>query len=495
MKDERKMAASVLVVDDDDELRGGVVRLLRLHQFDTIEACDGAEGLAMIESQDPDLVITDLHMPEKTGIELLEALRSKGDDRPVLVMSGAGTIELAIKATRLGALDFIEKPVRGERLVVSVENALRFRRLRDEHELLKAESGASSELLGASVAMQHVRELIGKVAASEGRVLILGENGTGKELAAAAIHAGSARRAGPLVKVNCGAVPAELIESELFGHEKGAFTGAHQTRRGKFELAQGGTLFLDEVGDMPAAMQVKLLRVLQEGTFERVGGSRTISADVRVVTATNRDLAAMVEKKEFREDLFYRLNVVAVRMPSLRERRGDIPLLAQHLLTRALARNGRRGLVLGDDALAELAQLDFPGNVRELGNLVERLMILAEGPVIQRGDVARVLPDRSSVPGSGVHRPIALGSAAGPAGSPPQRFVPGMTYRELIARAEREVLVEAIQAFKGNKSAAARALGLERAHFAKKCRALGLRELGLSEPDNDQAPPSASRRS
>jgi DNA-binding NtrC family response regulator len=481
------MAASVLVVDDDDELRGGVVRLLRLHQFDTMEAGDGSEALELIESQDPDLVITDLHMPHKTGIELLEALRGKGDDRPVLVMSGAGTIELAVKATRLGALDFIEKPVRGERLVVSVENALRFARLREEHAELKAASGTSSDLLGTSVAMQHVRDLIGKVAASEGRVLILGENGTGKELAAAAIHAGSARRAGPLVKLNCGAVPAELIESELFGHEKGAFTGAHQARRGKFELAQGGTLFLDEVGDMPAAMQVKLLRVLQEGTFERVGGSRTISADVRVVTATNRDLAGMVEKKEFREDLFYRLNVVSVRMPSLRERRGDIPLLAQHLLARALSRNGRRGLLLGDDALAELAQLDYPGNVRELGNLVERLMILAEGPVIGKSDVARVLPERSSVPSSGVHDPVTV--------TTPSRFVPGMTYRELIARAEREVLVEAIQAFKGNKSAAARALGLERAHFAKKCRALGLREPGLSENDNDQAPPSASRRS
>jgi DNA-binding NtrC family response regulator len=304
-------------------------------------------------------------------------------------------------------------------------------------------------------------------------VLILGENGTGKELAAAAIHAGSPRKDGPFVKVNCGAIPPELIESELFGHERGAFTGAHQTRRGRFELAHGGTLFLDEVGDMPQAMQVKLLRVLQEGTLERVGGSRTLTVDVRVIAATNRDLTAMVEAKTFREDLYYRLNVVSIRMPPLRDRRSDVPILARSLLARAVARQGRSPLHVDPEALEELSNLDYPGNVRELGNIMERLMILAEGQTIMRSDVLRLFQE---------HAPR---SAPAPLlAAPAARFTPGATYRELVLRAEREILLEAIQTFKGNKSAAARALGLERAHFAKKCRAVGLGEQNDSrDPD------------
>jgi DNA-binding NtrC family response regulator len=461
------MGASILVVDDDEDLRETIARLLRIHRYDVEECDSGNLALERLENSDPDLVLMDIHMPGFTGIEVLEMLRARGDGRPVIIMSGAGTIELAVRATKLGALDFLEKPARTERLLVSVENALRFSRLHREHARLKQEAEGSSELLGESRPMAEVRSLIAKVSPSEGRVLILGENGTGKELAAAAIHSGSARKDGPFVKVNCGAIPPELIESELFGHERGAFTGAHQTRRGRFELAHGGTLFLDEVGDMPAAMQVKLLRVLQEGTLERVGGSRTLNVDVRVIAATNRDLAAMVQDKEFREDLYYRLNVVAIRMPPLRERRSDIPTLARSLLSRVVMRHGRSPLHIDHEALEELTHLEYPGNVRELGNIMERLMILAEGQTLTRTDVRRLFAERENTP----TQPSSEVATA-------QRFVPGATYRELVVRAEREILVEAIQTFKGNKSAAARALGLERAHFAKKCRAVGLGDPG-----------------
>jgi DNA-binding NtrC family response regulator len=469
------MGASILVVDDDEDVRETVARLLRIHRYDVDEVETGDLALERLENSDPDLVLMDIHMPGITGIEVLEAMRARGDQRPVIIMSGAGTIELAVRATRLGALDFLEKPARTERLLVSVENALRFSRLQREHARL-TEAEGSSELLGESRAIAAVRALIAKVSPSEGRVLILGENGTGKELAAAAIHAGSPRKDGPFVKVNCGAIPPELIESELFGHERGAFTGAHQTRRGRFELAHGGTLFLDEVGDMPQAMQVKLLRVLQEGTLERVGGSRTLTVDVRVIAATNRDLTAMVEAKTFREDLYYRLNVVSIRMPPLRDRRSDVPILARSLLARAVARQGRSPLHVDPEALEELSNLDYPGNVRELGNIMERLMILAEGQTIMRSDVLRLFQEHAprSAPA-----PLLAAPAA-----PAARFTPGATYRELVLRAEREILLEAIQTFKGNKSAAARALGLERAHFAKKCRAVGLGEQNDSrDPD------------
>jgi DNA-binding NtrC family response regulator len=468
------MGASILVVDDDEDLRDTIVRLLRMHRYEVDEVESGKLALERLERSDPDLVLMDIHMPGLTGIEVLEAMRARGDTRPVIIMSGAGTIELAVRATQLGALDFLEKPARTERLLVSVENALRFTRLHREHLRLQQEAGKTSELLGESRAMGEVRSLIAKVAASEGRVLILGENGTGKELAASAIHQGSPRKDGPFIKVNCGAIPPELIESELFGHEKGAFTGAHQTRRGRFELAHGGTLFLDEVGDMPQAMQVKLLRVLQEGTLERVGGSRTLTVDVRVIAATNRDLASMVNDKTFREDLYYRLNVVSLRMPPLSERRSDIPALAQSLLQRAITRHGRAPLSIDQGALEELSTLDYPGNVRELGNIMERLMILADGQTITRADVQRLFREQRG--------------KAGPAPATAQnpRFTPGATYRELVMRAEREILEEAIRTFKGNKSAAARALGLERAHFAKKCRAVG-----LSEPSDARDPESA----
>jgi DNA-binding NtrC family response regulator len=475
--------ASVLVVDGDDEARGDVLRLLQTHHYETMEAFDGVSALELIDAHDPDLVLTALHLRGKTGLELLETLRERTDTRPVLVMAESDDIELGLKATRLGAVDFVERPLKIARLLMSLENAQRFAQLFRENTQLRMDAAAPPELLGKSALMAHVHEEIRKLAASEERVLILGEGGTGKELAAAAIHDASPRRTRPFVKVSCAGLSPEQIEAELFGHEQGAFNGTHAARRGKLELARGGTLFLDEVEAMLATTQAKLLRVLSEGTFERLGSSRTLSADVRVVVSANHDLAALVQKKEFREDLHQSLSGAVLRLPALRERRGDVGLLAQRLLGRALERNGRSGLTLDDDALEELSKFDFPGNVRELANLIERLALLADGPVIGRSDVLRLVPEPRG--GSGVRRAVSATPAA--------RFVPGVTYRELIARAEREVLIEAIAAFKGNKSAAARALGLERAHFAKKCRALGLRELEAAELESKAA--TTGRRS
>jgi DNA-binding NtrC family response regulator len=460
------MSASILVVDDDDDLRLAMCRVIGAAGYQVSSAANATEAFAKVESTDPDLIMLDLHLPGVSGIEILETLRKQGDLRAVIMVSAAGTIDTAVRAVQLGALDFLEKPTRNQRLLLSIENALRFSSLSKAHRELCEQIGATSELIGGSAVMESVRQLIAKVAPSEGRVLILGENGTGKELAANAIHKASTRSAKPFVKVNCGAIPENLIESELFGHEKGAFTGAVAQRRGRFEAAHGGTLFLDEIGDMPAAMQVKLLRVLQEGTIERVGGTRSIEVDVRVVAATHQNLAEMVARGEFREDLYYRLDVVTITMPALRERREDIPELARKLLDRAAERNGRKRMEIEASALEILSALDFPGNVRELSNLVERLVIMGDGASIRATDVQRVT--------RGILSEGKVASAA--ATSPSNEFVPGASYRERVRQAEREILASAIRAFHGNKSAAARALGLERAHFAKKCRAVGLDE-------------------
>lgn len=462
------MSASILVVDDDDDLRVAMCRVIGAAGYQVSSAANAAEAFAKVESTDPDLIMLDLHLPGTSGIEILETLRKQGDTRPVIMVSAAGTIDVAVRAVQLGALDFLEKPTRNQRLMLSIENALRFANLSKAHRELCEQVGATSELIGSSSVMESVRLLIAKVAPSEGRVLILGENGTGKELAANALHKASSRSSKPFVKVNCGAIPDNLIESELFGHEKGAFTGAVAQRRGKFETANGGTLFLDEIGDMPAAMQVKLLRVLQEGTLERVGSTKSIDVDVRVVAATHRNLAEMVANGEFREDLYYRLDVVTISMPALRERRGDIAELARKLLDRAAERNGKKRVEIEPAALELLSSLDFPGNVRELSNLVERLVIMGDGSPIRAADVQAVTRGGTTE---------AKTSAATTSASASAEFIAGASYRERVRQAEREILLSAIRAFQGNKSAAARALGLERAHFAKKCRAVGLDEV------------------
>jgi DNA-binding NtrC family response regulator len=370
-------------------------------------------------------------------------------------MSGHGSIETVRSAFKLGAFDYLEKPItEKDKLLVAVRNALALRALAEENARLRREAGPA-EMIGGAPAMQRLFELVRRTGPSEGRVLITGENGTGKELVARAIHDGSRRRAGPFVKLNCAAVPAELIESELFGHERGAFTGAVAARKGRFEQADGGTLFLDEVGDMPAAMQAKVLRVLQEGEFERVGGQQTLRCDVRVVAATNRDPAAEVAAGRFREDLYYRLNVVPIHVPPLRERREDIPEMAARFLAEACERNGRRPARLAREAVAALQTHDWPGNVRELRNFVERLAILCDGPEIGAADVAAMLP--------GARKPR------------PDRLRAGASFHDLVDEAEREIVLAALAAHADNVSDTARALGLERSHLYKKMRALGIR--------------------
>jgi DNA-binding NtrC family response regulator len=355
-----------------------------------------------------------------------------------------------VKAVREGASDFVEKPIRPERLVVSLENALKSGRIAARCEALEAELATDEELVGSSEVMQRLRALVARAGPSDGRVLITGENGTGKELVARAIHRSSPRQAEPLVKINCAAVPAELIESELFGHIKGSFTGASATRKGKFELAHNGTLLLDEVGDMPPAMQAKMLRVLQEGEIEPVGAQHTRWVDVRVIAATNQDLEAAVEAGTYREDLYYRLNVVPIHVPPLRERKGDIPELVERFLDELPGRVQS----MDPEALELLAEHDFPGNVRELRNLVERLVILAEGEIVKAEEVA-----------------AGLGRVRSRADNNASPYREGVPLRDLLADAERIIIEQALARHDWNMAETARSLGLERSHLYKKAKA------------------------
>ena len=440
------MTDSILIVDDDSDLLRALERVLTRRGFAVRTASDADDALGILLRDHVDVLLLDLCMPGLGGLELLRRLRADQLRVPAVVMSGTGTIPDVLEAVRLGACDFVEKPVETERLLHAVALALQ---LRPSPHVRAGLDG----ILGESESIVRLRELVAKVAPSEGRVLITGENGTGKEVVASAIHRASSRRDGPFVQLNCGAVPRDLVESELFGHERGAFTGAHQLRRGRFELAMGGTLFLDEIGDMPLDMQAKLLRVLQEGRMERLGGARTLEVDVRVLAATHRDLPAMVERGTFREDLYYRLDVLSIHVPPLRERREDVPLLAEVFLERAARANRRTLEGFTPDALATLAAHDFPGNVRELQNLVERFAILAAGPRVTSADVRRAL-DRSR-------------------GRTITHEVHGAALAELVERFERHV-IEAAIAEHGSRAAAARALEVERSFFYKKCKRFGI---------------------
>ncbi len=447
---------SVLVVDDEKNILVTLSRALRVEGFDVDVAGSGQLALEKAKVKSYDAVLLDVQLGDLDGLEVMRMLRAENEDLPVLIMSGHGTIETAVAATRIGAFDFLEKPIGTERLLVSLTRALDAVKLSRENRELRERAGATDALLGQSDVMVRLRAQVELAGSASAAVLIQGERGTGKELVARAIHLAGKRRNGPLEKLNCAAVPKDLVESELFGHEAGAFTGASKQRKGKFERAHQGTLFLDEIGDMPIGMQAKLLRVLQESELERVGGSELIKVDVRVVAATNKDLTQAMRAGEFREDLYDRLNVLPLRVPPLRERKDDIPELTKRFLEQSGRANDRPGKRLSQGALDLLVRYDYPGNVRELKNLVERLVILTPDIEISERDARALLP-------------------LGPASEVDTAYTPGRSLRDMLDDAERALIRKALEHHQSNVTATADALGLERSHLYKKMRALGLR--------------------
>ena len=380
-------AVSILVVDDERSIRDSLRMILEYEGYRVDEAGNGSEALVKVAEGAPDAVVLDVKMPEMDGLEVLSALRERGYEMPVLIISGHGDVSTAVEATRRGAYDFFEKPLQRERVLVSLRNAVDSHRLKTENRVMRHEP---DDLVGSSAAIKRLRETIEKAAPTPATVLVTGESGTGKELVARAIHNQSTRRDRAFVQVNCAAIPDELIESELFGHEKGSFTGAVRKQVGKFVAAHGGTIFLDEIGDMSARTQAKVLRALQNGEVEPVGAASSIRVDVRVVAATHRDLRAAIESGDFREDLFYRLNVIPVRTPALREHLDDLPHLVDYFVRRYAETNNYRSKTLTDEAIAHLQTMPWKGNVRELKNFVERLLILSAGDVVEKQDVIQL---------------------------------------------------------------------------------------------------------
>jgi len=454
-------------VDDDANTLASLSRAFRLagHQA---TVCDNASrAVELLRTEKFDLIFSDVVMPGKSGLEFLEEIKSAGVKAPVILISGQANIEMAVRATKLGALDFLEKPLSTDKLLVTVENALRLSRLEDENRELKRRLG-KHQLVGSGSAMKKLLAQIDRVAGSETRVCILGETGTGKELVARAIHDRSQRRDMPFITLNCAAVPAELIESELFGHEKGAFTGAAGRHIGKFEQAEGGTLFLDEIGDMPVSMQAKLLRVLEESEIERVGGERPVKVNVRVVVATHRNLEELVAQNTFRRDLFHRVYVFPLFLPSLRERPDDFAELLAHFARQVASQNGWKEKEFAEDAIAMLQRYSWPGNVRELRNIVERLVLLAEDQKVSAEDVQLVLPAASAPPQDNARSPLA--AASGTLAARTESF-------------EKEVLLAEIRRHNFHMTNVARALGLERSHLYKKCQQLGIDLQSLRRPE------------
>ncbi len=439
-------AKRVLIVDDEENI-GRSLRLILEREGYAVSAC-ASVGEAKAYSQRPDVYLIDVRLPDGSGIDFVRWLRANDVAVPALMISGHGTIAEAVEATRAGAFDFLEKPLSRDKVLLSLKHALDHSKLQNENQRLREMAGAP-RMIGSSPAFGKVLEQATLAARTDARVLLTGESGTGKELLAAHIHAQSPFSSGPFVKVNCAAIPTELIESELFGHEKGSFTGATSARRGKFELADGGTLFLDECGDLHASSQAKLLRVLQEGEFHRVGGEQPIRVSVRVISATNRDLSEMVTQQKFREDLYYRLCVMPVRVPALRVRIEDIRPLAEYFLAEFCSRNNFRPKTFEQEAIEVLEQHSWPGNIRELRNVVERMAILAPGDSIEAAAA-----------------PVEIRSArsASPRGN----------LRETRESAEREHILRALQESEWNVSGAARSLGMERTNLHKRIRALGI---------------------
>ena len=444
------MASKRVLIVDDEENIGRSLRMILEREGYAVNVCKTvAEFGRHPDRERADAYLFDMKLPDGNGIDLLKVVKQNGAGSPAIMISGHGTIADAVEATRAGAFDFLEKPLSRDRVLLALRHALDHSTLKQENERLRELVGGAPRMIGGSPAWQRAVEQASMAARSDARVLLIGESGTGKELLAAHIHNSSPFASGPFVKVNCAAIPTELLETELFGHEKGSFTGATASRRGKFELADGGTIFLDEVGDLHGASQAKLLRVLQEGEFHRVGGEQIIKVSVRVISATNRDLGGMVAQEKFREDLYYRLSVVPIRVPALRERPHDIKLLAAYFLEEFCTRNNFRPKALDDSVFPLLENYGWPGNARELRNVIERMAILTPGERLTR----------DSIPVE-----IRVQREAGPKS----------TIQEARESAEREHILRALEESNWNVSGAARALGMERTNLHKRIRALGL---------------------
>ncbi len=442
----------VLIIDDEPNTLASLARAFRLAGHEATVCDNAARALELVKTQSFDVILSDVVMPGKDGLSLLEDMKALGLPTPVIMMSGQAHIEMAVRATRLGAVDFLEKPLSTDKLLLTIGNALRIRSLEDENRQLRQRLG-KHEIIWRGPAMQRVMAQVERVAAGETRVCILGETGTGKELVARTLHERSPRRENPFITLNCAAVPAELIESELFGHEKGSFTGAAARHIGKFEQANHGTLFLDEIGDMPLPMQAKLLRVLEEGEIERIGGGAPIAVDVRTVVATHRNLEELVQQGKFRQDLFHRVYVFPLVLPSLRERPEDIPVLVEHFAAQICQLNGWKPAQFSAEAIEALRQYAWPGNVRELRNVTERLLLFAAEGTVDAPTVRLALP---------------------PGGAAPAAAVGSGPLADRVSNFEREVIVAELKRHQHHITNTAKALGLERSHLYKVCQRLGI---------------------
>jgi two-component system nitrogen regulation response regulator NtrX len=456
------MSASILVVDDEEAILTSLTSILQDEGYEVTVAKDGGEALRVYTMEPPDLMLLDIWMPEMDGMETLRRVRELVPTAQVMMMSGHGSIETAVKAIKLGAYDYIEKPLSLENVTLRVKHALDQYRLEQENRTLRTTVQRKFELVGQSPVMQQLRRLIETAGPTNSRVLIGGENGTGKELVARAIHQHSARASRPFVAVNCAAIPETLIESELFGHEKGSFTGATSMKRGQFEQADSGTLFLDEIADMSLSTQAKVLRALQEQQFTRVGGTKLLKVDVRVLAASNKDLIKEIEKGTFREDLFYRLNVVPIIVPPLRERREDMPLLIHHFMKVHAEEQGLRMKEVSPEAMAVFQQYDWPGNIRELRNLIERLMIMAPGPVIDAAQAGLSLQAR----------PVAAASQSATSAINPLFVQSFDSLRDARNAFEKEYIARKLREHHWNISRTAEDLKIERSHLHRKIKLL-----------------------
>ena len=460
------MARTILVVDDEPSIVQTLAGILQDEGFEVLTAPDGETALQVVEEESPDMVFLDISLPGMDGLEVLQQVKEQRPLLPVVMVSAFGNVENAVKATRLGAYDFIEKPPHADKIILTVRNALEMTRLAEENLQLRQRAVPTEEIIGQSKIMQQLREQVRIVAPTNAWVLITGENGTGKELVARAIHRFSKRSGKPFVEVNCAAIPEELIESELFGHEKGAFTGATSKRRGKFDQAHEGTLFLDEIADMSLKTQAKVLRILQEQRFERVGGNRAIQVDVRVVAATNKNLEELISRGQFREDLYYRINVIPIAVPPLKERSEDIPLLIEYFLKEFSRENNSLQKIMTPEAVEILRHQTWPGNVRELKNFVHRLAILTPGRVIDLGHLPENLQQEK--PGAEID----------------PTFFQMSSFKEARSLFEKEFIRRKLAEFQGSVSLTAESIGLERSHLYKKMRGHGL-EPGREAEDNE----------